>query len=297
MEILGVTYNFLFMTLEIKDARKAELAEEIKAILDADHLDPGHAGKLKGKLMFAASQLWGKVDRAFLLAISERQYMKFRMYRDDKLTLGTALRKALEQWLRLIKFGPPRELTIVGEQKFDVVLFTDGSYPDDRKGETRELHPPRIGAVLFSRVHTSPLQASMIVGEEVIAKWLPRRNQICMIELLAPIAALWTFRHYVRDKFVLLLIDSEVVEAALIKGYSSREDVCELVGVFWELALQLNVQICIDRVPTDANPSDGPSRGRFQTGEDLGWVGTQLELPRMVMDRSMSSGKGPGDVP
>ena len=83
VEILGVTYNFMFMTLEIKEARKAELSEEIRAILDADHLDPGHAGKLKGKLMFAASQLWGKVGRAFLLAISERQYMKFRMYKDE----------------------------------------------------------------------------------------------------------------------------------------------------------------------------------------------------------------------
>ena len=133
VEILGVTYNFMFMTLEIKEARKAELSEEIRAVLDADHLDPGHAGKLKGKLMFAASQLWGKVGRAFLLAISERQYMKFRMYRDEKLSHGTALRKALEQWLRLIKVGPPRELTIVYEQKSDVVLFMDGSYPDDRK--------------------------------------------------------------------------------------------------------------------------------------------------------------------
>ena len=297
VEILGVTYNFLFMTLEIKDDRKADLTEEIKAILEADHLDPGHAGKLKGKLMFAASQLWGKVGRAFLLAISERQYMKFRMYRDEKLALGTALRRALEQWLRLIKFGPPRELTIVDRQKSDVVLFTDGSYPDDRKGETKESQPPRIGAVLFSRVKEFPLQGLMVVPDEVITKWLPRKNQICMIELLATVAALWTFRHYVRDKFVLLLIDSEVVEAALIKGYSSREDVCELVGVFWELALQLKVQVYIDRVPTDANPSDGPSRGKLQVGEDLGWVSTQLVLPKMVMDRGMSSGKGPGSVP
>ena len=120
------------------------------------------------------------------------------MYRDEKLSLGTALRRALEQWLRLIKFGAPRELTIVHEQKSDVVLFTDGSYPDDRKGETRELHPPRIGAVLFSRVQEFPLQGTVRVPEEVIDKWFPRKNQICMIELLAPIAALWTFRQYVR---------------------------------------------------------------------------------------------------
>ena len=64
--ILGVTYNLERMQLEIKDDRKRDLTEEIGSILESDQLDPGTAGKLKGKLMFGASQLWGKVGRAFL---------------------------------------------------------------------------------------------------------------------------------------------------------------------------------------------------------------------------------------
>ena len=45
-------------------------------------------------------------------------------------------------------------------------------------------------------------------------------------------------REEICRKLVLLFIDSEPVEAALIKGYSAysaKEDVCELVGIFWEL--------------------------------------------------------------
>ena len=76
VDILGITYDFDRLILRIKEGRKEELLEEIQSILDADLLEPGHAGKLKGKLMFAASHLWGKVGRAFLLAISERQYFK-----------------------------------------------------------------------------------------------------------------------------------------------------------------------------------------------------------------------------
>ena len=48
---------------------------------------------------------------------------------------------------------------------------------------------------------------------------------------------------------------------ALIKGYSSREDLCSLVGLFWELCEAGSIGMYIDRVPTDSNPSDGPSRG------------------------------------
>ena len=65
------------MYLEIKEDRKADLISEIRSILDNNLLDPGTAGKLKGKLMFGASQLWGKVGRAYLRVISERQYMRF----------------------------------------------------------------------------------------------------------------------------------------------------------------------------------------------------------------------------
>ena len=72
-------------------------------------------------------------------------------------------------------------------------------------------------------------------------------------------------------KFVLLLIDSEAVLGALVKGYSAREDICELVGVFWDLALELRVSIFLDRVPTDLNPSDLPSRDDLETGRSLGW--------------------------
>ena len=175
----------------------------------------------------------------------------------------------------------------VNPKKSDVVIFTDGSYPDDGKKETKELNPPMIGAVMLSRLHLQPVQGMKIVPQELIDQWLPRKNQICMVELLAPIAALWTWRHYLREKFVLLLIDSEVVEAALIKGYSAREDVCELVGVFWDLALDLRVQIYIDRVPTDGNPADGPSRGRLFHA-DQGWVTEDLCWPK-VMKRELGS--------
>ena len=103
-----------------------------------------------------------------------------------------------------------------------------------------------------------------------------------MIELLAAVVAVQTFREEIRGKLVLLFIDSEPVEAALIKGYSAKEDVCELVGIFWELVLELRCSVYIDRVPADSNPADNPSRGDVATGLLCGWITIPSDTPKGV---------------
>ena len=153
--ILGVTYNLVDMQLEIKPDRKLELVGEIDAILQSGLLDPGSAGKLKGKLMFGASQLWGKVGRAFLRSISERQYWRHPVQNEFKL--DGALRESLVQWKKLVEAGPPRSIDVAFERKADVVIFTDGFTPDPRSSESERL-PDRIGSVLFDRRLSSPRQ-------------------------------------------------------------------------------------------------------------------------------------------
>ena len=101
-----------------------------------------------------------------------------------------------------------------------------------------------------------------------------------MVVLVATVLALETLRHYMQDATVLLLlVDAEAVEGALVKGYSSRWDTCLLVGTFCELAQALNAAIYIDRVPTDANCSDGPSRDKVFICERLGWLEVQARWP------------------
>ena len=57
----GVTYNFEKIVLESKADRSNQLTEEIHSILKTGSLEPGPAGKLKGKLMFGGSQLCNKI--------------------------------------------------------------------------------------------------------------------------------------------------------------------------------------------------------------------------------------------
>ena len=268
--ILGVTYDLKAMCLRIKRSRKEELQDEIDSIISSSLLSPGQAGKLRGKLMFGASQLWGKIGRAFLRSLSERQYI-----RNPRSDLNTALIKSLEHWKWLIQHGPPRPIMSAQTQKADAVIFTDGSFPDGSEGSPLK---PWIGGVLF-KIGCQPLQFGCEVPQSLIDHWLPRKSQIAMVEMFATLVALETFREQIFDSSPLLFVDSESVQGALVKGYSAREDLCELVGSFWKLALDVKVNLYIDRISTDANPADPPSRDRMDVGVKLGWRTVESKFP------------------
>lgn len=75
-----------------------------------------------------------------------------------------------------------------------------------------------------------------------------------------------------------MFIDSESVEAALVKGYSCREDMCEIMSVFWDLAFGLGVRVFVDSVSTDANPADWPSRDKLSIGGSSRMVDSRTEV-------------------
>ena len=275
--ILGVTYDLERMVLLIKPSRKTELLEEIDQIMETGLLDPGSAGKLKGKLMFGASQLWGKLGRAFLRSISERQYARSSQ---DGFKLDGPLFFSLRHWRKLISEGPPRPIETFASKRSDVVVFTDGFTPDPRKNEKL---PDRVGGVIFDRRLENPIQFTEIIPKLFQKKWIPRKTQIVPVEMVAPLLALETFSERLRCSDVILLIDSEAVEAALVKGYSSKEDLCELISVFWNLVFDLKARIFIDRVATDANPADWPSRNNLLIGESVGWRSVKAVWPAELL--------------
>ena len=168
----------------IKPFRKEELLEEIDRILDTNLLDPGSAGKLKGKLMFGASQLWGKLGRAFLRSLPERQYARSSI---DPFILDCALKRSLLRWKKLISDGPPRPIEFRSSKLSDAIIFTDGFTPDPRKNNKL---PDRVGAVIFDRRMSKPVQFAEIIPKSVSRKWIPRKTQIVPVEMIVPILAL-----------------------------------------------------------------------------------------------------------
>ena len=211
--------------------------------------------------------------------ISERQYLRFPIKNEFKL--DAPLIEALKQWKKLVNEGPPRPIEMACSKPADLVIFTDGFTPDPRSSETL---PDRVGAVMFDRRLRQPVQFSATVPVEIKKRWLQRTTQIVPVEMIATVLALETFAERVRGADVILLIDSEAVEGSLVKGYSSRDDLCRIISLFWELAFQLRVRIFIDRVSTDANPADWPSRDKLFLGEAVGWRTVQASWPSSLFE-------------
>jgi len=224
-ELLGVHFDLKRLKVRVLKKRKEKLRNEILGILKVKKLTSGHAAKLKGKLQFVGSSLFGKVGRSFLRPLSERQY---ESYRDCRL--NPALELALDCWLDILDRGMPRPIIPRLPRAADAVWFTDGQSEPGTQ--------PRIGGVLFAQWRETPVYFSCEVPNDILQKWLPRKTQIMLVELLAAVVLQYHFKEELYGKRVLGMIDSECALDALIKGLSKFDDVIELLRIFWKTSLQ-----------------------------------------------------------
>ena len=156
----------------------------------------------------------------------------------------------------------------------DAVVFTDGSTDEDGGR-------PHVGGALFAWWLESPIGFSAEVPMSLLRRWIPRKSQIALIELLAVVAALERYGPTLAGKRVTFLVDSECALDALIKGYSKSEDCCELVSTFWNMTAEYQVVAYLDRVSTDANVSDGLSRRDNEPYREAGWEVHDIDLEGM----------------
>ena len=113
---------------------------------------------------------------------------------------------------------------------------------------------PRMGWVIFLKTFDSLEEQVRFSSEDILAAWSPRAN-------LPALAAIdWLAQRY-GGKRITLLVDSECVEGALVKGASNAPDLADMVSTFWHICTVHDLATYVARVPTDSNVSDQVSRG------------------------------------
>ena len=182
VNILGIEYNFDKMLLGLLDQRRKDLLEEIDHCIDTGRLEPGQAGKLKGKLQFVASHYRGRYGRSFLRALSERQYSRC-------VYMTPVLSRVLKFWRHLLGLkGCPRSMQSRDEEDCHGVLFTDGWSPDPQLPEQAG-KPDCIGWVFFDTRKGDVVYSSYTIPAALRALWMPRQTQIAVVEAAAPAIA------------------------------------------------------------------------------------------------------------
>ena len=142
-QALGVVLDVRSMgrgltTVGNTDSRREELIQTLLDVLDKGSLSRHEALRLRGRLQFAAGNLFGRIAKCALSVITQHAYSTLSSRLSDQASL------ALRLHVRLLKLGRPREL----RPSSNTVMYiqTDASFEPSPDGDS-----VGIGAVLFDQ--------------------------------------------------------------------------------------------------------------------------------------------------
>ena len=79
-------------------------------------------------------------------------------------------------------------------------------------------------------------------------------------ELLAALLGLCLVIQYTRHAPVILLVDNQAAQAALISGSGKSELATQICAAFWSLSASAGINVWLECVPSKLNIPDAPSR-------------------------------------
>ena len=120
--LLGATIQITrtSITASLPEKKRRDYVAMLRGALARNSLSPAAAARLRGKLGFAQSLMFGKFGRALLHEFSARQYTKAF---GPRFPLTVELRETLEWWADWLPNAIPREVTL--RPLPPVVVYTD----------------------------------------------------------------------------------------------------------------------------------------------------------------------------
>ena len=232
----------------------ASIREMALEILKGKPCTPGTAAKLRGKAGWASTNLFARMGRVGLAALKARQY-----YQGDSYEMTPRLKEAL---IFLTHLGsiPPRAISIRGDIRKPLLVYSDASWPSKFDGE-KEAIIPRIGWVIFDPLNPSaPKGFSLIVNESITSRLIEREQQILAVEAFAAAAAPWISPEIFSDRDSVWFVDNAAAVSTLIRGAAKPEDIDRIATTVAFQNASLRHRPWFEWIDSDSNPSDGLSR-------------------------------------
>ena len=239
--------------------RTTELCGLIDNILSAGSLELKEAQRLRGRMQFADSQLFGRCGRLCLSAVTDHAY------KSSSKKLSKACVDALKRFQSSLKCGKPR---VVQKSTSGVwMVFTDACYdpdsPDWRCGIGGVLVDPNGEPVQFFSHKLSEQHIALLGGGT-------KETIIFEAELLALVVAMELWSALLQNSPVLFFIDNNGARDVAISGNGRFLISRLLVDILLSREMEAGVYAWYARVPSPSNPADAPSRGKKSTGMKLG---------------------------
>ena len=237
------------------ESRRTELLALIESHLEQDCLKPKDAERLRGRLQWYDTFLFGRVANYAMSVIGKRASSCSTVG-----NLDSQLKRALLFLKERVLVSKPLELTRMAGKTFFV--FTDGAVEPAADG-TQIL--ASVGGILYNSDGVAEAFFSEKVPQLILNMFLQHSSHpIFEVELLATLVAAHVWASAIANTYVVFYIDNEAAKSALLKSYSSVLFGNILTTCFAQIEFEQNLKVWFGRVPSYSNPADKPSRFEVQ---------------------------------
>jgi len=260
--VLGAEISFKFEHFSCRPAPStvAKCLKAIRESLSTNLLLAGDAQKLAGRLNWSTQHLFMRLGRAMLRPIYQQKFSR-------RGTMCPRLVTALKWWANVLELDIAEKRAWKQQTRAPAHLYVDARST-----------PPRCAAVLF--LDGKVLYTDGPPGAVHMSQIKKRGDgDIMSLELMAIAVGLATFADELRGRQVWIFEDNTGAEATTQKGSSKADDHNSLVHEIWTLALMYGMGLWIDRVPSDDNLADLPSREEYKLLHKLGAVWRKPLIP------------------
>ena len=266
-----------FVQLKPKAGRIDSMISRITDAFGANKLSSGDAASLRGEFGFLHSTSFNRTSRGFMGSLKQRQYSELH---DDTIhhSLGAGLRLLIHVLLET----EPAWIALNPSAESSMLMWTDACW---EPGSESDRFDKGLGGLLRFPSGVFQYIACNCPISFVNALY-PRKTQIILCEAIAAIASVWHWRDQLRNRFLILFIDSVAVACAITKGAADAPDLQYLVSAFHLICTHAHIKWWIEWLPSTANPSDELSR----EGSFHGRAAQHLEIPDfLIPQRDISS--------
>ena len=221
-----------------------EICADLAKALQRRTLTPAEAGKLRGRLGFAQSFMFGKFGRALLAPFTCRQYML-----GNATALDVDLSDVLPWWINAVGASIPRRIQCVAHRP--VIAYCDAC------GEGQ------LGVSIF-------LEGRTIISHTHVPAWLQDMS-INIKEMASALLAICLVADIAPGRQLLLVGDNTGDRGMVIRGSSTNVYGRGLASIFWAVAASANLFVWVEYVKSCLNHADSPSRLCGRLRGTLSW--------------------------
>ena len=229
--------------------RVDELCSAISDVLARGHISSREATSLRGRMVFAEGQLFGRTGRLCLDVLNDHASEK------SQGDLKAEDRVALKRFADMLQARRGR--CISNAAGLPWTIYTDACYEPTFKSWACGL-----GAILVSPDGVPAAMFSTCLSEQHMAALgaKSKRSIIFEAEMLAMVLAIKVWQPYIGHKPVLVFIDNNSTRDVAISGKARGNVAAKMIEFLLHLEDEASIWPWYARVPSESNPADYPSR-------------------------------------